>query len=214
MVRAKQVTAVAVAPDSKEAAATGDAVRRWALPGGESLGVWGEAPEEDQEPWEPTGPLTYSPDGNTIAVVCAGTEYRTNCVLLRERQTGRTRLVIAADFGATGVTRAIAFSPDGTLIACLDGPVVAVANARTGETVAALRPGPRYFTGCAFAPDGKRLIAVNNDAAVRVYDTANWNELTGYEWQIGRLTAVAIAPDGLRAACGSAKGQVVVWDLE
>ena len=63
-------------------------------------------------------------------------------------------------------------------------------------------------------PDGKRLIAVNNDAVVRVYDTATWAEATGYEWQIGQLTAVAVAPDGLRAACGSDRGRVVVWDLE
>jgi WD40 repeat protein len=209
---------VAFSPDGKEVAVVDTAVRRWSLPKGASLDRWGDAAKQNQGLCLPTGPLAYSPDGKTIAVVCGGLGYQPNGVLLRGRNTGYPRIVIEMNFGVTGVPSAIAFSPDGALLAAIDGPAIGVTDVRIEEKieerVAVLKPGRKHFSALAFTPDGRRLVAVNTDAAVRVYDTATWREVTGYEWQVGRLTAVAVAPDGLRAACGSDRGRVVVWDLD
>jgi hypothetical protein len=36
----------------------------------------------------------------------------------------------------------------------------------------------------------------------------------GFEWQVGQLRSVAVAPDGMRMAAGSATGKVVMWDVD
>jgi WD40 repeat protein len=206
---------VAFAPDGKEVAMFGaeNPIERWALPSGKELaGGWGGSRTKERFP---AGAMTYSPDGKSIATVYGvrGENGYDSHILLWGRNTGKPRLQIVADFRFAHPA-AIAYSPDGSVIAGIYGPVLGVVEVKTGKKLAAIKPGKQHFKGLAFAPDGRRLIAVNNDAAVRVYDTATWKETTGYAWQIGKLTAVAVAPDGLRAACGSDKGRVVVWDLE
>lgn len=205
---------IVFSPDNKEIAMFGgdQPLKRWSLPGGKELsGGWGGKRTQSQFP---AGALAYSPDGTVIAT-CFGVFGRRQFspqLLLWRRKTGKLLQTLVADFKFDYPT-VIAYAPDGSVIAGNYGPVLGVVDVATGAKAAALKPGKKHFTGFSFTPDGKRLIAVNNDAAVRVYDTDTWAEVTGYEWQIGKLTAVAVAPDGLRAACGSNKGQVVVWDL-
>jgi len=75
-------------------------------------------------------------------------------------------------------------------------------------------PTRKHFTGLAVHPDGRRVFASNNDGTVREYDAVTLQELRAYDWKVGKLTCVAVAPDGMTAAVGSDTGKVVVWDLE
>ncbi len=208
---------VAFSPDSKEVAGCSP-LERWSLPKGKPLsGGWGDWRGRyaggDME--YASGALAYSPDGTTIATAFFARlkKRESRPIVLWARKTGEERGRLLADF-TNGDPRFLTYSPDGSLIAGVYGARVGGLDAATGATVAVLKVGTKHFKGIAFTPDGKRLITVNTDAAVRVYDTATWTETTGYEWDIGRLTAVAVAPDGLRAACGSDRGRVVVWDLD
>jgi WD40 repeat protein len=84
-----------------------------------------------------------------------------------------------------------------------------------GEKVQKVRTGTlMHYRSLAFHPDGRHLLAGNNDTTARLIDTTTWQVVRQYTWAIGRLTAVAISPDGQLAAAGGARGQVVVWDLD
>jgi WD40 repeat protein len=107
-------------------------------------------------------------------------------------------------------------SPDGWLIACrvtiwalpfrsdnLDYWVWSVANSYQEEV-----------TALAFHPSGRYLAATGNDATVKVHETATWMVAESFNWNIGRLHSVAFSPNGMLAAVGGDKGQIVVFDVD
>lgn len=139
----------------------------------------------------------------------------------RDRRRGNALVARSALTGAeearTGVpmpfVHGLAARPDGSALAffrgsslylwTVGGPVV---KARTGTL--------KHYRSACFHPDGRHLLAGNNDATARLIDTHSWRVVKQYTWAVGELCAVAVSPDGALAAAGSANGRVVVWDLD
>ncbi len=71
----------------------------------------------------------------------------------------------------------------------------------------------KELSALAVSPDRRRLLAGSRDGTVRVWDTTTFDELARYDWQVGKVNALAFAPDGLTAAVAGDSG-VVVWDVE
>jgi WD40 repeat protein len=132
-------------------------------------------------------------------------------VHVREMPTGR--VIQLLDGWQQAVTN-LAFSPDGTVLAGTAGPRLRVWDLAADREIALHKRGPKHFQGLSFTHDGRFLATVSNDETVRVWDTRSWREHTTFTWQIGRLLNIAFAPDGLRAAAGSDRGQIVIWDVE
>ena len=109
---------------------------------------------------------------------------------------------------------ALAFHPDGKSLVFSAGRTLFVWNAVAARETNRLQLGSKYFMDAAFTPDGRRLLTVSKEGAVRVWDTATWTCERSFEWNVGPLRAVAVAPDGTRAAVAGDEGRVVVWDLE
>jgi WD40 repeat protein len=109
----------------------------------------------------------------------------------------------------------LSITPDGRLAAFLDGTAVRVESFTNLDSGTTLRPGSRQrFLSAAFTPDGRWLVTAGPGEAVTFWDVTNWQPAHEYAWDVGRLKCVAVAPDGLRAAAGTDKGQIVVWDVD
>jgi RNA polymerase sigma factor (sigma-70 family) len=105
---------------------------------------------------------------------------------------------------------AIAFSPDGKLLAVGGGmdEALRVWDVATGTLLH--RMGRRTDYGLAFSPDSKTLAAWCDDRAVRL-----WDMTTGKEQAAFRTTCsscLAFAPDGKVLAGGGPNG-LVLWDV-
>lgn len=120
----------------------------------------------------------------------------------------------AATLTREGGVFALAFSPDGTLLATggSGDPLVELWNVATGERMAALKGHTMGVNAVAFHPQGTLLVTAGGDKTAMVWDVVG-RVRVGVLKNPDMVTSVAFSPDGtlLAAACGE-KG-VPVWDM-
>ncbi len=167
--------------------------------------------------------LAFSPDSRLLATethlggappACKGP-----LVELWDTRTGRLlgRLPIprapAQAGGPCADVEALAFSPDGKLLAGGDdAPVTFLWDVRSRRLVASLRTGQGVF-GVAFSPDGHELAAAEG-ASTEVWSLPARRHLytVNVDDGFGRSKAVAFSPDGGLLATGGGNGIVKLWD--
>jgi WD40 repeat protein len=181
----------------------------------EVAGRWGGSREDNLSRQFPTASIAYHPSGEPLASSFGVLEEGRydSVVYLWDATTGKLRGTLHAEFVSAHPTQ-IALSPDGRLLAGIFGPALRVWDVAGEMEIAARKPGTKHFKGLAFTPDGRRLVTVSNDQTVRLWDVESWAEVGGFEWKIGNLGAVAVAPDGCRMAAGGSTGKVVIRDAD
>ena len=180
-----------------------------------------------------TGNIQYSPDGKELAVASDMGIWIYD---------GRTGAEVALLSGHQGDVLAIAYTPNGKMLASAGrDETVRLWNPKTGESLATLTGHDGLVTGVAFAPDGKRFVSGSGDATVRLWSAETheqlWSAKTpqtrqqtpmvrdvfGFETAPGpfhRLAfqwvlTVAYSPDGQTlASSGSSDGTIQLWNVE
>lgn len=161
------------------------------------------------------GNAKFSPDGSRVAHLTPSPrrpyQYLYS-LIVRDASTGDE---VGAGRYPYSYISPLAFRPDGQQIVCLHETRILVWEWPKLEVPKAVANDSRlHFTSAAYDPTGRHLFTTSNDATVVVWDTRTWERVRRFTWKIGRLRAVAVSGDGMQAAAGSEKGEVVVWDVD
>ncbi|MBN2471677.1 MAG: hypothetical protein JXN59_13230, partial [Anaerolineae bacterium] len=172
---------------------------------GHQDGVWG---------------IAFSPDGELL--VSGGQD---NNVILWS-VPARSRLAHPLDL-VMPEGSAVAFSPDGQLVATASGQVLVPqeeniirlwALPQPGDSGAQTEPAlleghEEVVTAVAFRPDGQQLASASIDQTVRLWALDGDLSSTPLVGHNSGILSVAYSPDGRRLASGDDTGLVILWDV-
>lgn len=149
--------------------------------------------------------VAYSPNNQLLA-----TGHADGSVRVWEAASGAVLLTLRPNL-SDGDVSALAFSPDGTLLATGDYQKLHLWQLSDGALVRTLEGFNSTVYAIAFSPEGALLAAGSEDGHVLVWDMAQLEELPMLQHSAGEpVHALAFSPDGFYLAAGL-RGRVYVW---
>lgn len=149
---------------------------------------------------------TFSPTGKLLAT---GVD---NDVLLWQVDNSRQ---LARFRGHTAWVVAIAFSPDGTVLASgSHDQTVRLWDVQHGQCHKTLQGHSSWIRAIAFSPDGCLLASGSNDHTIRLWNTCSGECLRVLQGHGDRVIAVIFSPDGQTLISGSDDRTLKLWDVQ
>lgn len=195
------VNSVAISPDGRILASGSEdnTIKLWDMNTGKMVrtfkkGWWQKGHEG------PVRTVIFSPDGEFLV---SGSD--DNTIKFWELKTGKLRRI----FVGNGLwVRALAFSPDGRILAS-ESEMIKLWEVKTGKTLFTLN-GKNTV---AFSPDGRILASGGANNAIKLWDVNTATEIQTLERHGNVVTALAFSPNGRILASGSEDDTIKLWDL-
>ena len=111
---------------------------------------------------------------------------------------------------------AVAFAPDGVLLALASHNVVLLYDAARGRAIRVLTGGTGAINDVAFSPDGVQLAAASGGGTALLWDLTGLGPAAigaTLGWHDGAVLGVAYSPDGTKVATASADRTARIWDI-
>jgi len=115
--------------------------------------------------------------------------------------------------GRTASAQAVAWSPDGGLLASAEEDTVRLWEVATGTEIRRLQGHEHSIWSVAFSPDGKSLASGSYDKTVRLWDIATGTEIRRFHGHEHSIWSVAFSPDGESLASGSYDRTIRLWKV-
>jgi WD40 repeat protein len=191
---------IAFAPDGKVIASVADcnvAARIWDVATGKEIRRHTNA----QGFWA----VAFTPDSRALAV--GG---RDGHVSLYDRDTGKQRWRMEAVTDNLGIN-ALAFSPDGAVLACKGNSSVRLWNAVTCQECPESAAVPEGLFLHGWLAKG-RVLVLSGRGVLRLWDSAAGKDVHVTAGHLDAAAAAAWAPDGKTIASASADGTIRLWE--
>jgi WD40 repeat protein/serine/threonine protein kinase len=166
--------------------------------------------------------VAFSPDGQWLASgSCAEKEGSWKCIrgeiYLWRVSDGR----LEGEFvGHTRNVNALAFSPDGTILASGGGSVESDDNTirlwrvKDRSLLRTMEPHQDWVMAIAFSADGRTILSASDDSRVRLWRIEDGALLRTMEGHTGPVRGMALSPTDPIVASGSWDGTIRLWHIE
>ena len=149
--------------------------------------------------------LQWSPDGRTLAAAT-----RNGIILFDAATHSRTHLLSEGENIGS-----VAFSPDGTRLACVCGDgLIKLWDVTSGSQLKTVVGDRSFFTSVVFNPNGIQLAAGDHNGRIMLWDARADRLVFTLAGPLGDVQALSFSPDGRRLLSSTQSGTVKVWDSQ